>query len=222
MTATALDETRVPQNLPVVETPLVAASNESLAGYGYLVDDFASAEIEIVRWPALGRRPVDPDTGDQGGTTEGIFEFWWEGSVMRGRNNAVDDQYVLGWSADGAAPDWARATGSAMKGGDGPQILLRHANYHPDGGQLFFSTDGTPFVTPLALPGDDVTPGDFVTFYCDGSKGLYIHPGIWHEAVFPIAERANFHDRQGRVHARVSVDFDNEFGIYLSVPLRRP
>jgi hypothetical protein len=28
------------------------------------------------------------------------------------------------------------------------------------------------------LPGDDVTPDRFVTFWCDGSRGLYIHPNI--------------------------------------------
>jgi hypothetical protein len=28
------------------------------------------------------------------------------------------------------------------------------------------------------LPGDDVTPNRFVTFWCDGSRGLYIHPTI--------------------------------------------
>jgi len=33
---------------------------------------------------------------------------------------------------------------------------------------------------------------------------------------------AEFDDRQGRVHARVSCHFPEEFGAYLSVPLRRP
>jgi hypothetical protein len=28
------------------------------------------------------------------------------------------------------------------------------------------------------LPGDDVTPDRFVTFWCDGSRCLYIHPNI--------------------------------------------
>jgi hypothetical protein len=37
----------------------------------------------------------------------------------------------------------------------------------------------------------------------------------------PLNDEAEFLDRQGRVHARVSVDFVKEFGCYLSVPLPR-
>ena len=75
---------------------------------------------------------------------------------------------------------------------------------------------------PLALPGDDVTPARFVTFWCDGSRGLYIHPNVWHGAIVPFDDQAEFLDRQGRVHARVSVDFAEEFGCYLAAPLRHP
>ena len=100
-----------------------------------------------------------------------------------------------------------------------PRVLLWHANYHPDGGQLFFPLNGEAFVCPLALPGDDVKPEDFVAFYVDGGKGLYIHPNIWHEAVFPLAGRASFYDEQGKVHARVSCNIAAEFGVFLSVPL---
>jgi hypothetical protein len=37
----------------------------------------------------------------------------------------------------------------------------------------------------------------------------------------PHDDEAQFLDRQGRVHARVSVDFVREFGCYLGAPLRR-
>jgi ureidoglycolate hydrolase len=99
------------------------------------------------------------------------------------------------------------------------RVLLWHANYHPDGGQLFFPLDGTPYVVPLALPGDDVTPDKFVNFYFNGTQGLYIHPNVWHEGVFPLATKARFYDAQGSVHARVSVNFPKEFGVFLEVPL---
>jgi len=56
-----------------VPMPMVDASPESLKGYGSLVDDPKDCRIEIVRWPTLGSRPVDDDTGDQGGTTQGVF-----------------------------------------------------------------------------------------------------------------------------------------------------
>ena len=99
------------------------------------------------------------------------------------------------------------------------RILLWHANYHPDGGQLFFPLDRKPFLVPLALPGDDVRPGKFVCFRFDGSQGLYIHPNIWHEGVFATSGTQRFFDQQGAVHARVSVDFAREFGCLLEAPI---
>lgn len=98
-------------------------------------------------------------------------------------------------------------------------MLLWHANYHPDGGQLFFPLDRRPFYIPLAMPGDDVTPARFVCFRLDGRRGLYIHPNIWHEGVFTLRGAQRFFDKQGAVHARVSVDFAREFGCLLEAAL---
>jgi len=214
MEKAAAPETAVSHD--IVELPLLRATPESLSGYGRLVDDGAGTDIEIVTWPAPGRRPVDPGTGNEGGVAEGVFEFWWAGDMLYGRNRAVDDSYLLGWSR---RPEDASESAAQPERG---RLLIRHANYHPDGGQLFFPREPVPFIAPLALPGDDVKPADFVAFYCDGTQGLYIHPGVWHEAVVPLAEQASFDDKQGKVHARISVNFMEEFGALLSVPLRRP
>ena len=111
------------------------------------------------------------------------------------------------------------ATADATHARDPRRILLWHSNYHPDGGQLFFPLERKPFLVPLALPGDDVTPADFVCFRFDGSRGLYIHPNIWHEGVFALAGTHRFFDKQGAVHARVSVDFAREFGCLLEAPI---
>jgi hypothetical protein len=203
----------VPGGLPLHEVPIVVATAESLAGFGEIVTEHRSHRVEIVTWPQQGWRPVDPGTGDEGGTAEGIFTFTWEGAQLIGRNEAVDGHYVLGWSCD---PGEVSAT---TRDGPREQCLLWHANYHPDGGQLFHPLDGQPFLAPLALPGDDIGPEDFVAFKCDGSFGLYIHPGVWHEAVIPLTDSAKFFDKQGRVHARVSCDFTREFGCLLKVPL---
>jgi hypothetical protein len=193
--------------------PLVLADDESVKPYGRLVDAPDDVAIEIVRWPAQGWRPVDANSGDQGGTTEGVFEFWWRGETLYARNHAVGDSYLFGWSD---WPETARADGPP---GRRERALIWRANYHPDGGQLFYPLDGQSFVAPIAPPGDDVTPDSFIALRCDGGRGLYIHPGVWHGAVVPLDDHARFFDRQGRVHARVSIDFAKEFGCYLCVPL---
>jgi len=191
---------------------MVEATPEALTGYGRFVDDPRTCKIEIVRWPASGWRPVDEDTGDQGGTTEGVFASEWQGDMLLGRNDAVGGEYVLAYADEPAIADRAHRR-------DPERMLLWHANYHPDGGQLFFPLEPKPFLVPLALPGDDVRPEDFVCFRFDGRHGLYIHPGIWHEGVFALRGAQRFLDRQGAVHARVSIDFAREFGCLLEAEL---
>ena len=200
-------------SLDLFQVPLVVATADSVAVYGCLVDDPNGFEIEIVRWPAQGWRPVDEDTGDEGGFVEGVFEGEWRGDVLYGTNDAVGGHYVLGWSTDPQAASALRQTVPRR------QVLLWHLNYHPDGGQLFFPLDGQPFVVPVALPGDDLRLETIIAFWCDGSQGLYIHPNIWHEGIFPVGDKQRFLDRQGRVHARISCDIGKEFGVYLAVPL---
>ena len=203
--------------LPAHPIHLVEATQENLKGYGRLIDDPKHCEIEIVRWPAQGWRAIDPDTGDQGGTTEGMFDFYWQGHTLHAHNTTVVNQnrYVLGWSCE---PQHAIDQPEPIPR---ERVLMWHANYHPDGGQLFFPDEPGAFISPLALPGDDVKPDDFVAFWFNGEQGLYINPGIWHEAVFPVNDSQRFFDKQGKVHARVSVDFPREFGCYVEAPLIR-
>ena len=205
-------------SLPWHHVPLIAATDQSLKGYGCLVDDPEGFEIEITRWPQQGWRPVDEDTGDEGGWVEGTFECNWQGDILYGRNKAVGGHYVLGWSTD---PQQAQAETTVEHAGRRDQVLLWHLNYHPDGGQLFFPLQNKPFIVPLALPGDNLTPDKVVAFWCEGDRGLYIHAGIWHEGIFPVESQQDFLDRQGRVHARVSCDVGKEFGVYLACPLDR-
>ena len=202
----------LPSGLRRVVMPVVQATPQTLEGYGRLVDDPAACQVEIVRWPARGARPVDADTGDQGGPTEGVFVSQWKGDLLHGRNEAVDGHYVLAYASEPA---------DAREDHDRPPstMLLWHANYHPDGGQLFFPLDRRPFYVPLARPGDDITPERFVCFRFEGDRGLYIHPDIWHEGVFTLSGTQRFFDRQGAVHARVSVDFAREFGCLVEAPI---
>jgi hypothetical protein len=204
----------LPAGLSVVSVPIVDATAEALLAYGRLVADPDECRIEIVRWPAQGSRPIDAGTGDQAGTTEGVFISHWQGDILYGRNEAVGGHYILAYAEP---PERARTDHAESP----RRMLLWHANYHPDGGQLFFPLDRRPFYVPLALPGDDIAPERFVCFRFDGRQGLYIHPNVWHEGVFGLEGTQRFYDRQGAVHARVSVDFAREFGCLLELSIPR-
>jgi len=195
------------------QTPVVAATDAALQGYGSLVASPRDFPIEIVQWPAQGRRPIDARSGDQGGVAEGEFALAWRGDTLYGHNGAVGDSYLFGWSV---WPETARPCGPTQAR---REVLIWRANYHPDGGQLVFPLGGESFLVSLAQPGDDVRPEDFVTFRVGDGLGVYIAPGVWHGPFIPLADEARFLDRQGRVHARVSVDFVKEFGLYLAAPL---
>jgi hypothetical protein len=202
----------LPQGLRRVAMPVIDATPATLTGYGKLVSDPGECQIEIVQWPAVGSRPIDQGTGNEAGTTEGTFVSEWRGDILYGRNEAVSGNYVLAYATE---PGDAREDSLAAP----ERMLLWHANYHPDGGQLFFPLDRRPFYVPLALPGDDITPEKFVCFRFDGRQGLYIHPNIWHEGVFTLEGTQRFFDKQGAVHARVSVEFAHEFGCLLEASI---
>jgi hypothetical protein len=202
----------LPAGLSRIVMPVMDGTTEALQGYGHTVDNPKECAVEIVRWPAQGRRPVDVESGDQGGTTEGVFVSEWRGDILYGRNDAVGGHYILAYAEP---PEFARIDHDELP----RRMMLWHANYHPDGGQLFFPLDRRPFYVPLALPGDDVTPERFVCFRFDGLRGLYIHPNVWHEGVLGLSGTQRFYDRQGAVHARVSVDFAREFGCLLEAPI---
>ncbi len=206
-------EAKEKPSLPTHQVPLIRATDDSVSKYGCLVENPESFKIEIVRWPAQGWRPIDEGTGDEGGFVEGTFSTEWHGDVLYGANEAVGGNYVLGWSVDPQQASDQHQTAPR------DQVLLWHMNYHPDGGQLFFPLENKPFIVPLALPGDDLKPENIVAFWCDGTRGLYIHPNIWHEGIFPAENSQRFLDRQGKVHARVSCNIGKEFGLYLSCPL---
>ena len=97
-----------------------------------------------------------------------------------------------------------------------------HADVHSCA-VLSYTNDPRIFHRPAAT-GDDVTPDDMRAFYVPAGKGVYFHPGTWHNGVYVAPEHspATFLTRQGRVHARVSASWASEFGLLLRVPLRLP
>jgi len=193
--------------------PMVAASNDSLRGMGRLLDGFDPTDVVLVPWPTSGWRPLVPGTGAEGGTVVERFEMTREGGLQFAHNHAVQRRYLIGWYGDPAT-----TTGSSEPA-DQTRLYTHEANYHPDGGQIFASRDGSPFVALLAPPGDDVNAQSFRAFWCDGRHAVHVDPGTWHQPVFATRDVQVFDNAQGRVHACVSVDFVAEFGTYLEVPL---
>lgn len=190
--------------------PIVMATKETLKGYGTIVRDFDACKVEITPWPVKGPRPLCPGTGTLAGECSGDFVYRWDGDQLTAVNNAVGGDYVTGRLPKNVSPN------------NRTHVLAREANYHPDGGQVFFPKDGDAFVALLALPGDDIKPENFVAFYFDGTFGVQIHADIWHQPVYPIGDEAVFLGKQGAVHACVVVDTAEEFGKYLLVPLSKP
>lgn len=201
-------------DIKLIEVPLIRATKETFKNFGHLVTDFEKEQVIIETWPAPGWRRVEEGTGNEGGVTSGKFIFEHLGQCFNAHNHAVNGNYISGWFSDPASAVMDKPAVSYES------VYVREANYHPDGGQVFYPTDGSPFVALLALPGDDISPNDFVAFYCDGSFGIQILPNIWHQPVFPLTEKAEFDGKQGRVHACIACDFVKEFGCYLSVPLK--
>jgi ureidoglycolate lyase len=221
---TAVMDINVPEipNIPTTgvprihEAPLIVATGTTLKGYGCLVDDIKNFPIEIVRWLAQGRCPIEQKSGDQSGVAEKLFQYCWKDDALYARHKAVGAIHVFDWS------DPPNETARRTSNGVCEIALIGRANYHPDGGQLLSPVRRHSYIALLALPGDDVAPEQFVAFRCDGSSGLYIHPNIWHASPVPLDDNAEFLSRHGRVHACVSVDFVKEFGCYVAAPLRSP
>ena len=233
----------------VFDVPLVRATAENLRGFGRPVRDFARERLDITPWPLAGAggwRKLVAGTGDEGGFVEDVFrnELDASGSVQLSVNVGLKRRYVIGWfgSDPAEAAERSRIAAAAAGGAEasaepGPavdrsSILTHEANYHPDGGQIIASRDGAPIVLLLAPRGDDVQPASFRAFLVDpafdGTVGVHIDAGTWHQPAFPVHEGAGargaaptLDNRQGRVHACVSCDFVREFGGYLRVPLAR-
>jgi len=90
----------LPLGLDVVDVSIIEATDENLKGYGKILNgpDEISCEnknFEIVAWPVSGWRKLDPQTGDEAGTTEGNFEVHWQGDYFYGKNLTIATEVSL-------------------------------------------------------------------------------------------------------------------------------
>lgn len=206
--------------LRIVDCPVVeVTSSADLEGYGFLVDDpedftCEKKTFEIVKWPVSGWRQLDPETGDEAGTTEGDFEVWWDGDCFRGKNLAIatkNNEYLDGvgtpdlerLAEDSAAVSEGGPACKRRRGGEEgaawpreeQAIYLWMSDYHPDGAQMFFprahgASGGddadTSFYVCLGKKsyGDDIRPENMRAFKIPSGKGIIFHAGTWHNGVY--------------------------------------
>ena len=215
----------LPSKPQVINVPLYPATKENLKGFGHLVhsaDEFKTEKgnFEIVSWPLNGWRTLDPETGNEGGTTEGHFDVDWKGDFFYGNNLAVSTSNNYYLDGLGTLPEKASKDSQKIP----KHIYLWMSDYHPDGAQLFWPEKPIPFVVTLGSreKGDDITPKDMRSFFVPAGLGIYMHPGTWHNGIYVSKQHtpARFLTRQGRVHARVSVSWAAEFNTLLRTPLQ--
>ena len=179
--------------------PVVDATAETLLGYGRLVDDPADVPDRDRALAGAGLAAGRHGHGRQGGTTEGVFVSEWQRRhavrPQRGGRRALHPR-LRAASPKRRAIDRTVGTPSACCSGTRTTT--------PTAASCSFRSIARRSCVPLALPGDDVKPQDFVCFRFDGRQGLYIHPNVWHEGVFGVRGTQRFFDKQGAVHARVS------------------
>jgi hypothetical protein len=72
-----------------VEIPLIKATNETLKGYGYLIDSYENSDIEIVTWPKQGWREIDEGTGNEGGAPKDHLMLGGKVALCMDKTNAV-------------------------------------------------------------------------------------------------------------------------------------
>ena len=203
----------VPAGLPLRDLPVVDVDDPRVAELAFTFrGDPREVDVPIVAWPDTGGRPLDPGTGVGGGVTEGRFTCTWQGDKLMATNEAVHGADRLGFATP---PELARDQRDAPV----ERIHLWHVNHHPDGGQLFASLDGRPFLVPAIPAGDDPDLDRAVVIRSDGTVGVCLWPGVWHDGVYPASGDGAYLTRQGRVHARISCDLAEEFGCLLRFPL---
>jgi ureidoglycolate lyase/seryl-tRNA synthetase len=201
----------------VIFLPTVIATNKSLETMGKLVSNFDEEECKLVSWPRnSNERPLMANTGHSP-IMEDSFKIWWKDDMAHGHNLGL-----------GNAPyDVGR-----MAPFDQSYLLTREINYHPDGSQIFFPKSQKPFLMVLGVPGDEIVwkpnnvlkikgyiPCKFVTFYFDGTQGVHLYPGTWHQPPIPLTDSLEFFNKQAKTHACVGYDILKEdkkwFGIHL-------
>ena len=90
------DDAHDPKYGKPYKVPMVVASDETLKGYGKIVRDFDTEEVEITPWPVSGSRKLYPGTGAMAGIMGGEFVYTWEGDVCKALDDDDANHYITG------------------------------------------------------------------------------------------------------------------------------
>lgn len=45
---------------------------------------------------------------------------------------------------------------------------------------------------------DDISPADFVAYWCSGGVAVHVNAGTWHQPLFPVVDGTRAHNKQVR------------------------
>ncbi len=158
-------------------------------GIGFLFDPADMPELVAQDLKLADGQTVTVDRTKAAGTFETGWAVERHGKILKCKNHAVDSSpYEVAVARDDG---W---------------VVTRELNHHPDSSQTFVSFVPKSFGMFLAPPCKD--PAGRAKFYVfDGTKGVIIMPGVWHQPPVSIdLESQTFYTEQLRSHNCVVYD----------------
>ncbi|WAR17092.1 hypothetical protein MAR_031686, partial [Mya arenaria] len=169
--------------------PVVRATKENLSGYGRFVTNFDEEKVEINPWPVTGPRKARPGTDIIPGVDCSQLTFKYEGNKYVSVKDIGRRMEVGTICEEEQSPD-------------NKYVLVSEITFHPDCGEVFYPKNGDPFITVLALPGDD---------FGKTERGMYT-----------FGSSAEFLGKQGVLHCVIAANFEKEFGRKVCLKLEKP
>lgn len=184
------------QECTVVQIPCVEATLKSIEGLGKFVSKeelknhtVTFSEVKDARTQRFLEVPRVE--------TEGKFNVWQKKGFSFAENHAVESGLYTVAKMDDKNPY---------------KFYFREVNYHPDGTQLVFPEDGSPFILILGS-----SPEELKALIFDGSCGFDIFPGIYHQPpVLHYFGAVTFFNKQPKSHICSVYDSVEENGYWWS------
>jgi ureidoglycolate hydrolase len=163
--------------------------------YGKLVHRIDSKDVEVVNFDVIieGTKQTIIVPKD---VVSGDFVVWNNQDLVQGENHAVQSGLY-----------------TIARYKDARHLYIREYNYHPESSQMIYPMQQEPFISLLGR-GDTIGAYKF-----DGSSGLCIHPGTWHQPPIPLTEKQVFSNIQSMAHLCVCKDVLTDDNTWISIDL---